>query len=146
MRQDLSFSKPRRTGAAALAFAAALGLSLGAATMASAQTPAELELAQISSLTATCVNLINALPGGTTQEVYEAQLIAAIEASGMYGQLVNRALVEALKVRGLPPAAESAIRSVLSKGLQKRNLGTAALGDGGAPAFTNSFGGGGSDY
>lgn len=137
----------RRSGPAAVAIAVVLGLSLGQVSLASAQTPAEVELAQVSALTSTCLNLISALPGATTQDVYEAQIAAAIEAAGVSGELAQRALADVLKVRSLPAAAVAAVRSLLAKGLTQRNLGTASLGNGGGPALSDSLGGGGgSDY
>lgn len=146
MKQNDAFGKiiPGRA-IKALGLGLALCLSsLGPAVL--AQTPAELELAQVNALTATCVNLIGALPTSSTQEVYEAQIVAAVEASGISGQLVQRALNDALKVDGLPAAAQAALRSVLSKGVGKNQPSTAALGNLGGGSFGDFGGGGGSDY
>lgn len=141
---------PKRAGSTAFAVVLALGVSFGPMTAAIAQSPQSVEVAQISALAGTCVSLIKALPGNTAQEVYEAQIVAAVEAAGMSGDVTRMALQNVLKVEGLPAAAIGAIRSVLDKGIKGRMRSTSALAGGDGPGFGGGgFGGGGggsSDY
>lgn len=147
MKRNSTHTAPRRAGSAALAVVFALGASFGPMSTALAQSPQSIEVAQISSLSSSLVTLIKALPGNTEQEVYEAQIVAAVEAAGMSGDVTRMALQSVLKVEGLPGGAIGAIRSLLAKGIKGRMRSTSALGGGDGPGFGNSFGGGGgSDY
>lgn len=151
MNRKYFFTAPARTRGKAFAVALALGVSLGSISPATAQSPQSVEVAQISTLASNIVGLVKALPGNTAQEVFEAQIVAAIESAGMTGDVTRMALQNALKAEGLPGGAIGAIRSILDKGITGRMRSTAALiggGGGAGPGFGANIGGGGggSDY
>lgn len=142
------FAASGRAGAKAFAVALALGVSFGSISPATAQSPQSVEVAQISTLASNILGLVKALPGNTAQEVFEAQIVAAIESAGMTGDVTRMALQNVLKAEGLPGGAIGAIRSLLDKGINGRMRSTAALVGGGGPGFGANIGGGGggSDY
>ncbi len=90
---------------------------------------------------------IRSLPPTSTQETFEAQIAGIVEGSGLSPDEIRSALTQVAATPGLPANAVAAARSLVATA--GRTRGTAALGGGGAPAYSSapSFGGGGgSDY
>jgi alkylhydroperoxidase/carboxymuconolactone decarboxylase family protein YurZ len=116
---------------------------------AAAQTQGDAKTTQTASLGLTnqILATIRSLPPTSTQETFEAQIAGIIEGSGLSPDEIRSALTAAAATAGLPANAVAAARSLIATA--GRSRGTAALGGGGAPAYSSapSFGGGGgSDY
>lgn len=118
-------------------------MATAAQTQGGAQTTQTAALGLTNQILAT----IRSLPPTSSQDAFEAQIAGIVEGSGLSPDEVRAALSAVAATPGLPANAVAATRSLVATA--GRSRGTAALGGGGAPAYSSapSFGGGGgSDY
>ncbi len=131
----------RKIGTLTAALSVTVILASGAAMPALAQPPPAVDAAAEKTLLAALLSTIKSLPNDTTEDVYEAQLNATLEANPNNLATARQAILDAIATPGLSKAAVEALRALLKKRYASGALDIGFAGNG--PQF--DFGPG-SDY